>query len=203
MGYNSHWEGALTPSKKIPDNLVEIINRMCLDVCVVTGTYEDMDSDGDVGDVVPACREMEGSNLAEDICRVQKLLDEHKTKIKLSGEINRTGDSTGDIEQFKVVRGVVYRRQGEIVDGKRIPVTLDRWAVRVKRQFKSHPGEWKTCGWVVTGGCQVRTAVAWSQSDTPPWVTARFESEDEAIIAAQKHTDKTHRCEVVKTEALR
>ena len=99
MGYNSHWEGALTPSKKIPDNLVEIINRMGLDVCVVTGTYEDMDSDGDVGDVVPACREMEGSNLAEDICRVQKLLDEHKTKIKLSGEINRTGDSTGDIEQ--------------------------------------------------------------------------------------------------------
>lgn len=40
-------------------------------------------------------------------------------------------------------------------------------------------------------------------SDTPPWTAARFESENEACIAARNHTDKTHRCEVVKTEALR
>lgn len=203
MGYNSHWEGSLTPSKTIPDELVEIINGMDLDVCVVKGTHEDNDSDGDVGDVVPFCREMAGSNLADDICRVQKLLNEQKTKITLSGEITRSGASTGDLEQFKVVRGVVYRRPGEIVYGKRILVTLDRWAVRVTRQFKRWPGKWKTCGWVIADGCPVQTAVAWSRSDTPPWTAARFESENEARIAAHSHTDKTHRCEVVKTEALR
>ena len=203
MGYNSHWEGALTPSKTIPGELVEIINGMDLDVCVVTGTQEDNDSDGDVGDVVPACREMTGANLAEDICRVQKLLNEKKTKITLSGEITRSGASTGDLEQFKVIRGVVYRRPGEIVYGKFIPVTLDRWAVRVTTQFKRWPGTWKTCGWVITEGCPVRTAVAWSRSDTPPLTAARFESENEARIAAHNHTDKTHRCKVVKTEALR
>lgn len=203
MGYSSHWEGALTPSNEIPGELVEIINGMALDVSVVKGNEEDMDSDGDVGDVVPVCREMPGSSLKGDICRVQRLLTKEKTGITLSGEITRAGESTGDFEQIEVVRGNVYSRPGEVVYGRRIPVTLDRWAVRVETTFKRWPGKWKTCGWVVHTGCPVTTAVAWSRSDTPPWTAARFTDKREARLAANRHKDKTHRCEVVKTEALR
>lgn len=201
MGYNSLWEGSLTPSKPIPEDLVKRINEMDLDCRVVREGISESGCGGDAGDVVPSCRDMPGSNFAEDVCRVQKLLDPHK--ITLSGEIFRTGDDSCDFEQFKVVRGVVYRRPGEVVYGKRTLVTLDRWAVRVTTKFKRWPGKWKTCGWVIRTGCPVTTAVEWSRSDTPPWTAARFESENEARIAAHNHTDKTHRCEVVKTEALR
>lgn len=203
MGYNSRWEGSLTPSKKIPGELVEDINAMDLDVCVVKGNGEDMDSDGEVGDVVPTCREMKGANLAEDICRVQRLLTEEKTGITLSGTITRYGESTWDLEQIEVVKGKVYSRPGEVVYGKRMPVTLDRWAVRVTTQFKRWPGKWKTCGWVIHTGCPVTTSVAWSRSDTPPGTAARFTSEFDASVAAGRHTDKTHKCVVVKTEAPR
>lgn len=200
MGYNSHWEGSLTTSKKIPRELVEIINGMDLDVRVVTGTPEDTDSDGDAGDIVPACRDMPGSNLSADVCRVQKILAENKTGITVSGEITRAGDAANDFEKIEAVRGRVYVRVGEIRYGPRTRVSLDRWSVRVKRQYRRWPGKWKTCGWVTMTGCT--TGVMWSQSDTAPRAAARFESENDALSAANAHTDRTHMCEVVRTEAL-
>lgn len=200
MGYNRQWEGALTPSKPIPDDLADKINGMSLDVNVVRGNYTDGDSDGAVGDVVPSFRIMTGSSVAEDILRVQRLLT--PLKIKLSGEITWSGDSGDDFGKLEVVRGKVYVRRGEITYGKRTPVSLERWAVRVLTRFKRWPKVWKTCGWVVTSDRGGETSVAWSQSDTPIYAAARFASEDDAWVAAHNHTYGKHKCEVVKTEVL-
>ena len=203
MGYNSRFEGTLTPSKPIPSELVEIINGMDLDVRVITGGVTAAYCDGDYGDIAPWSSNMHGYYLKEDISRVQRLLDEQKTGITLSGEILREGDASGDFEKIEVVKGKVYTRAGEVVYGKRQKVTLDRWAVRVLTRFKRWPKEWKTCGWVVTAGCLEQSSVAWSRSDEVPHVAERFASENDARTAARAHTDKTHRCEVVKTEVLR
>lgn len=201
MGYNSKFEGSLTPSKPIPDELVEIINRKDLDVRV--RQENDAYFDGDVGDVVPWSHEMHCYDIKEDILRVQRFLDERKTGITLSGEILREGDESGDFEKIEVVKGRVYSRGGEIVYGKRQKVTLDRWAVRVLTKFKRWPKAWKTCGWIVMTVCPAKYGVTWSRSDEVPRVAERFLSENDARIAARDHTDKTHRCEVVKTEVLR
>lgn len=201
MGYNSRFEGSLTPSKPIPAELVELINGKDLDVRVLQGN--DAYFDGDAGDVVPWAHVMHGYDIKEDVLRVQRLLDERKTGITLSGEILREGDESGDFEKIEVVKGKVYARGGEVVYGKRQKVTLDRWAVRVLTKFRRWPKEWKTCGWVVRTGCPAKSGVMWSRSDDVPREAARLASESEARIAAHTHTDKTHRCEVVKTEALR
>lgn len=203
MGYNSKFEGSLTPSKPIPAELVEIINGMDLDVRVLKGDGEDAYCDGDAGDVAPWSSDMHGYDIKEDILRIQRLLDERKTGITLSGEILREGDDSGDFEKIEVVKGKVYARGGEIVYGKCQEVTLDRWAVKVLTKFKRWPKEWKTCGWVVMTGCPAKSEVTWSRSDDVPRVAERFMTENDAWIAAHNHTDKTHRCEVVKTEVLR
>lgn len=198
MGYNSRFEGSLTPSKPIPDELVERINLMDLDVRVVVTASDD--SCGEPGDVAPWASEMHGYALPEDILRVQRLLTEQKTGITLSGSIYREGDSSGDFEKIEVVRGRVYSRVGEVVYGRRQKVSLDRWAVKVLRKTKS--GGWQTCGWVTSGGCSSRPAVAWSTSGEVSRAAALFTSEDDAYVVAHARTDKRHKCEVVKTEAL-
>lgn len=202
MGYNSRFEGSLTPSKPIPAELVEIINGLDLDVRVRQGNEAYFDGDG--GDIIPWSHTMHGYGIKEGILRVQRLLDERKTGITLSGEILREGDDSGDLEKIEVVKGKVYTRGGEVVYGKRRKVTLDRWAVKVLRQFPRWPGKWRTCGWVISDlDSHKGTAVAWSQDDDVPRVAERFESENAANMAAHNHTDKKHRCKVVKTEALR
>ena len=203
MGYNSRFEGSLTPSKPIPGELVAIINGTDLDVRVLTGGVEDPYCDGAAGDVAPWSSDMHGYDIKEDILRVQRFLDEQKTGITLSGEIFREGDDAGDLEKIEVVRGKVYTRGGKVIYGKRQKVTLDRWAVRVLTRFKRWPKEWKACGWVVMTGCPAKSGVAWSRADAVPRVAERFTSENDARVAARTHTDKTHRCEIVKTEVLR
>lgn len=206
MGYNSRFDGSLTPSKPIPDELVELINGMDLDVRVRTENVDAFCVNGCNGDVVPWSYEMHGYNIEEDILRVQRILDERKTGITLSGEILREGDESGDFEKIEVVKGRVYSRAGEVVYGKRRKVTLCRWAVKVLTRFKSRTKKWKwkTCGWVIsTLDSPSGTGVTWSTSDEIPRVAARFNSEKDAWIAANTHTDKTHKCEVVKTEVLR
>ena len=197
MGYNPQWEGALHPSRPIPQETVALINSCNYDVCVASEESEC--NDGEVGDIVPACRNMPGRCLAEDILRVQKILEPHK--IKLSGEILWTGDAHADYGKIEVRRGKVQIRYGVISYGRPKPVNLDRWSVKVKRHTKD--GKWKTCGWVVSAGFNAGTAVAWCCDDTPPMAAYQFDHEDEAYVAANAHTDKTHRCEVVKVEATR
>lgn len=197
MGYNSQWEGALHPSRTIPRETIELINACNYDVCVASEGSEC--NDGEVGDVVPTFRNMPGRDLAEDILRVQKLLD--PCKIKLSGDIYWTGEAHDDYGKIEVKNGKAQIRYGVIAYGRSKPVSLDRWSVKVKR--KTRDGKWKTCGWVISSGINHGTAVTWCEDEAPSRVAFQFYSEDEAYVAAHAHTDKKHKCEVVKVEAAR
>lgn len=197
MGHDSQWEGSLHPSRPIPQEAIALINACNYDVCVASEESEC--NDGEVGDIVPSHRNMPGQCLAEDILRVQKLLDPYK--IKLSGDIYWTGEAHDDYGKIEVRRGKAQIRYGVISYGRPKPVTLDRWSVRVKR--KTRDGKWRTCGWVISAGFNAGTAVTWCCDDAPSRAAYQFDHKEEAYVAANAHTDKTHKCEVVKVEAER
>lgn len=198
MGYNSTWSGYLTPSRRIPERLVTHINDLNYDICVLTAPMR-CTTGGEPGDVVPRFANMAGSNVAHDICRVQKILDEKG--IRLTGEIFRAGDDNGDFEKIEVVGGNVFSRSGKVRYGKRDTVTTMRWSVRVDRITKS--GKRAKFGWVVASGDGTAVAFQDKGAGKVPWVAARFERKADARKAAKRHTDGRHTCEIVETEALR
>ena len=146
MGYNSTFRGELHPNKPIPADIAKRINDACLDVRV-SGEYE---ADyWEPGTVIPACVDMKGYNMAEDVVKVQRLLSRHG--ISLSGDIERTGEEGGDFDKIEVRRGKVYFRPGRIVYGKREERGVESvmlYAVRVYSAAKSKNG-WRKefAGW--------------------------------------------------------
>ena len=78
MGYNSTFSGELHPNKPIPKELANRINDACLDVRV-TGEHET--DYWEEGSVVPACTDMHGYNIVEDIVKVQRLLSKHGIRL--------------------------------------------------------------------------------------------------------------------------
>ena len=113
MGYNSDFNGSYHPSKKIPLEVVERINGMDLDLKVALPTQSFYDE----GDIVPWSSEMHGYNFAEDLVKIVNILK--PLGIKLSGEVYRTGEESGDYELIEARGGRVYTRSGRVVYGKR------------------------------------------------------------------------------------
>lgn len=149
MGYDSTFSGELRPNRPIPKELAKRIDDACLDVRV-TGEHE---ADYyEPGTVVPACVVMRGYNIVEDIVKVQRLLSKHG--IKLSGDIQRSGEEGGDFDLVEVRQGRVYYRPGRIVYGKREERGVEsvmRYAVRVLETVKTSKGERRRIvGWAST-----------------------------------------------------
>ena len=202
MGYDSTFSGSLSPNKPIPKELIDRINDMC-DLRVVT-SYDDGDCDGEIGDVVPDRRNMHGYDIVKDTFRVQRLLS--TSGIKLSGEIYRSGEDDDDFEKIEVVNGKVYVRTGEVVYGKREPVTakdVTRYAIRVV----SPSG--RAVGWLGHRGLGDKTyhKVDLKQvegkpvTDSPPLAAMLLERKDEACrIAAERNKRGKTVYEVIELE---
>jgi len=140
MGYDSTFSGSLSPSKPIPEELIERIN----DACDLKVASIHDDCDGEPGDVIPQSRTMHGYNMAEDAYKVQALL--RQNGITLNGTIYRVGEESDDYEMIEVVKGNVYTRTGAVVYGNRNPITakdVTDYAIRVLS-----PDRRKHIGWI-------------------------------------------------------
>lgn len=198
MGYDSTFSGSLHPKKKIPDDLVKIINGWQRDVCVQMP--EDEDADGEPGDIIPSSRDMHGYNIAEDVFRVTRFLKEHG--ISLSGEIFRVGENADDYERISVKSGRVYTAAGEIVYSGKREITAENithHAVRlINRETK------KFYGWLTHDALKktYKTVRCNKSHDTlpPPLHAAWFESREDAVSAAGHAATETIACEIVDWE---
>ena len=190
MGYDSTYGGSFKPSKAIPPDLVKRINDAELDVRVA-GKGEDYEP----GEVVPAATTMHGYSFVEDLVKVQRLLSKHG--IRLSGEVERTGESSDDFDKVEVRAGKVYYRPGRIVYGAREEkgvecVTL--YAVRVFRAARK-PGEARRfLGWSGRLGLVDRKSSTYPPQrfcdkpvmDRPPCSALAYSSKKEAFDAAEE-----------------
>lgn len=141
MGYDSTFSGSLSPSKPIPEELIERIDGKC-DLRVAG--INDNGCDGEPGDVVPWSRTMHGYDLAEDVYKVQALLKQNG--IILNGTIYRVGEDSDDYEMIEVIKGNVYTRTGTVVYGNRNQITakdVTNYAIRVLS-----PDRLKHIGWI-------------------------------------------------------
>lgn len=162
MGYDSTFGGSFRPSKAIPSDLVKRINDADLDVRV-SGEGEDYEP----GEVVPAAPMMHGYSFVEDLVKVQRLLSQRG--IRLSGEVERSGETSDDFDKVEVRAGRVYYRPGRIVYGAREEKGVEcvtRYAVRVFRAARKPGGARRFLGWAGRLGRVDR------KSDTHP--PARF-----------------------------
>lgn len=204
MGYNSTFSGSLSPSKPIPQELVDRINGMC-DLRVLASLSDDAaDCGGEVGDVVPDSCNMHGYDIVKDTFRVQRLLSTRG--IRLSGEIYRSGEDDDDFEKIEVVNGRVYVRTGEVVYGKRVPVTakdVTRYAIRVVAPSG------RAVGWLGPAGLCGRTypkvglklVGGKPVTDSPPFEAMLLERKDEACkIAAERNKRGRTVYEVIELE---
>lgn len=204
MGYDSTFSGSLSPSKPIPQELVDRINDMC-DLRVLTSLNDEAaDCGGEVGDVVPDSCNMHGYDIVKDTFRVQRLLSTRG--IRLSGEIYRSGEDDDDFEKIEVVNGRVYVRTGEVVYGKRVPVTakdVTRYAIRIVAPSG------RAVGWLGHRGLSDKTypKVDLKQvdgkpvTDSPPLAAMLLDRKDEACkIAAERNRRGKTVYEVIELE---
>ena len=149
MGYDSTFSGSLRPSRPIPKKLARRINGAC--DLRVADKYDDCDCD--IGDIIPAARTMHGYCITEDVFKVQRLLAGEG--IVLNGTIYRKGDDDEDFQMIEAVKGRIYTRAGEVVFGKRFPVTADsvtQYAIRAVKPAsgKRNP---EIVGWAARKYC--------------------------------------------------
>jgi len=193
MGYNSEFSGEFTPSKPIPDDLVERINGAGLDLRVA---IEDDDS-YEAGNVVPAAFEMHGYDFVKDLVKVQRLLWQHG--IALSGEVDRKGECNDDFERIEARRGRIYSRRGKVVYGKREESGLEAvtyYSVRVFRVKKTAKGERRRfVGWASqvrfgrNSGSTIcppqRVLGAGAVTDRPPVMSLGYSKHDADVLAGK------------------
>lgn len=124
MGYYSDFSGSYTPSKPISPEVAKEINDLNLDLFVYPDDGVFYDCPGERGDVSPISWNFKGYDFATDLLKIVRILAKHG--ITLTGEVERVGEESGDLQKITVKDGKVFSARGEVVYGEPTEVKPQR-----------------------------------------------------------------------------